>query len=160
MSKNTMTTFVQGLKVTPVKARPVAMRDVSVALATHNEINWLVAKVEGLLDLQFAFPTGAKTRFVVLDERGRPFSMLDGKPYTPCTHWDHGGKLIDKYDILIDRRRNKGIRAFQRDAKGLICNSMDCRGDEETKLMTAMRCLVLSRTGEIAKVPKSLKGNP
>lgn len=105
---------------------------IKVADATENQIDWLVAKIEGV-DL-----TGGLT---------------DDERYS--TSWALGGPIIERKEIDIERYRNDPyVKTWFATQMHNPANTEVQRG--ETPLIAAMRCHIVGELGEEVEIPKGL----
>lgn len=110
---------------------------IKVSEATPPQINWLVAKCEGLSD-------GAAS-VALYNHCGT------GLPYTPSTKWSQAGLIIDREGIGIYKLN--GAWSAHCPVKGSIHACMD---GQPTALIAAMRSYVASKLGDEVDVPDEL----
>ena len=113
---------------------------IKVQEATNLQLDWLVAKCEGINMEDINTAEGYVDTFC--------YGF-----YSPTTDWSQGGPIIEREELSVERRmpcmKNEqwgahGGRAMQNFHKG------------PTPLIAAMRCFVASKLGETAKVPEEL----
>lgn len=86
-----------------------------------------------------------------LEVRGTMQGMLDG--YTPTTDWEVGGPLLDKYGVLFAATHRSC------DLPRQVLATLDTLGESSacgigtTRLVAAMRCIVIAKMGEVIDVP-------
>ena len=149
------------------------MKTVKVAEATELQLDWLVAKCEGLpLRLD---PLGLKADAPGSPESGwwvwlaQPGSMLVGpggdtvssRRYSPSTNWAQGGPIIERELIDIQAKFNSGSSIVPKGQwywQASTVNEDDVAYwfDGPTPLIAAMRCYVVSKLGDTAEVPEEL----
>jgi hypothetical protein len=111
------------------------MKTIKVSEATNIQLDWLVAKCEGI-------PLGPRGFVIYRDGEG------DAAGYTPSTDWSQGGPIIEREKI-----QSGYIATFK---------EWECRmrgGNRSvgpTMLVAAMRCHVVSKIGDTAEVPDDL----
>ena len=136
------------------------MKTVKVSEATELQLDWLVAKCEGLpLRLD---PMGFKADAPGPREAGwwvwfaQPGSMLVGpggdtvgrRHYSPSTKWGQGGPIIERELISLYHMTSDWSAAY---------NPSEAAQDGPTALIAAMRCYLASKLGETAEVPEELE---
>ena len=137
----------------------MTMKTIKVAKATELQLDWLVAKCEGLpLRLD---PMGFKADAPGSREAGwwvwlaQPGSMLVGpggdtvgrRFYSPSTNWSQGGPIIEREGISIYRMTSDWSAAY---------NPSGATQDGPTPLIAVMRCYVSSCLGSEIEVPEEL----
>jgi len=136
------------------------MKTIKVAETTEPQLDWLVAKCEGL-PLRFD-PMGFKKDAPDSAEAGwwlwlaQPGSMLigpggdtmDRRRYSPSTNWAQGGPLTEREGISTVFHEQGHWTASN--LHGTVC------GEGPTPLIAAMRVHVYSKLGETAEVPEEL----
>ena len=130
---------------------------VRVSEATNIQLNWMVAKAQGI---EVIYHDDGITRCVM---RKVARGQYAGR-FNPTTDWSQGGPIIEtKIDCL--RKRSKAEEAslahpnpnfkfkaeIFADIDGYFC------AFGPTPLIAAMRCYVASRLGEEVEVPEELK---
>jgi hypothetical protein len=120
------------------------MKTIKVSEATNIQLDWLVAKCEGL-------PLGPRGFVIYRDGEG------DAAGYTPSTDWAQGGPIIEREKIDLYHRTNDGTwtAAKWNDTLGggeLTSKTSAC----PTPLIAAMRCYVVSELGDTVEVPEEL----
>ena len=116
------------------------MNTIKVSEATSLQLNWLVAKCEGL---ECEVPAYADTPWVrVTDTSGLQYVCPD---YS--TGWAQGGPILEREGISIYRMTSDWSAAY---------NPSGATQDGPTPLIAVMRCYVASKLGETAKVPEEL----
>ena len=128
------------------QAKGIKVKTIKVEEATPIQLNWLVAKCEGL---KCDVPAYADRPWVrVTDPCGLQYVCPD---YS--TNWAHGGPLKVKKKIVsgpsIDGRFFAFIPTPHKQEK-----TPSSFGD--TELIAAMRCVVVSHYGKEVEVPNSL----
>lgn len=113
------------------------MKTIKVLEATGTVLDWLVAKCEGV-EITFSKGAGAA-----------PSGTPSGQWEMYSTNWAQGGPIIEREKIQI----NPSISS---DAWGAANPSKDqCVWVwDETPLIAAMRCYVVSKLGYTIKVPE------
>lgn len=107
-------------------------------------LDWAVAKCEGVLEDEEAFYINEYTGALMLD-RGD-----DSVAYCPSKLWDHGGPIIERESISIERKHDGWWMAsykyhYADDPMYLVL--------ADTPLIAAMRYYVASKLGEYVDVP-------
>lgn len=100
---------------------------------------WLVADIE---DIE-----------VIDVEEGQRYlySAQTANLYSPATHWEHGGPLIEKYKIDLEFHEGEpGAYAFIWDSGKFT------HAEGPTPLIAAMTCLVVHKLGLEVEVPDAL----
>ena len=108
--------------------------------ATPLQLNWLVAKCEGM-DIEIR-PAGACGRplYVLAAASGRtPWT------WSPSTSWHQGGEIIEREKIAL----------FPQEIGTWAAGDQYTRG--ETPLIAAMRCYVALKLGDEVEIPEELK---
>ena len=112
---------------------------VKVSEATKEQLNWMVALCQGLVE---------------------PFSkQIEADHWDPTTDWAQGGPILDKEDIIfsyapghdVPDHENFGLYYATK-----IHNGMGA-AKGPTRLIAAMRCLVVATLGREVEVPEELK---
>ncbi len=93
---------------------------------TGKALNWAVGKAEG----------------------------LDGwlAPVNYCGKWEHGGPIIEREGISVDRM----VGAWTADITDSVGGYIELTESGPTPLIAAMRCYVASKLGDEVNVPKEL----
>ena len=114
---------------------------VKVNEATQAQLNWMVAKAEGI----GLGPRG----FVVYYHEGEP------APWQPTTNWAQGGPIMEreKIDVLALRTDEGGFRAYHTPTHEAKTHTY---AEGPTPLIAAMRCYVASELGDEVAVPDEL----
>ena len=127
------------------------MKQIKVSEATPLQLNWLVAKCEGL---ECEVPAYADTPWVrVTDTSGLQYVCPD---YS--TDWAHGGPIIERMFAQGLRLHTAEYTTGIHD-KTVMVASLDSPNGfwfGPTPLIAAMRCFVASRLGQEAEVPDEL----
>lgn len=146
------------------------MIKIKVSEATPLQLDWLVAKCEGLQECMvfgrgsvkdggFAVPNnhGGYTPVLLKNTHDKWFKQCDGYPWgrdqviwQPSTDWSQGGPIIER----------EGIRTFEKDGvwnADTPRRSPFCWFTGHTPLIAAMRCYVASKLGEEVEIPEELK---
>ena len=114
--------------------------NIKTSEATPLQLNWLVAKAEGLLCFGFIVDVAGTLAVINSD---RQCEMFD-----PSSAWECGGPIIERERI------------------GLWCDGGDGWAAEDyihapiygpTPLIAAMRCYVASKLGEEVEIPEGLQ---
>lgn len=117
---------------------------IKVAEATEPQLDWLVAKCEGVLDGD-RYPDDFWDSLTISDE-GELWS----------TNWRLGGPIIERESITLRTNANvPGHWAAFIDFGGSNC-SVRARRSGPTSLIAAMRCYVASKLGDEVDVPEEL----
>ena len=108
-----------------------------------NELNgaaldWAVAECEGYFDIGMASVHDGVAGVFYFDA------------WTPSTDWAHGGPIIEREGVMIERWASTG---HWQAANALVTKVFTA----ETPLVAAMRCYVASKLGDEVEVPKELK---
>lgn len=125
------------------------MKIVKVSEATVIQINWLVAKCEGIRIMLRDTPT----RLLLCEGDNRE------DEYNPVEDWSQGGLVIQKLSIGFDRIPTDvgeplDFCSWQyRDKQGCLPGP---RSYGSTQLIAAMRCAISNKLGETAEVPDEL----
>jgi hypothetical protein len=115
---------------------------------TGAALDWAVAKCEGI-----ELENGCYNRLLVDGRMSKGQSML--VPFTPSTHWEQGGAIIEREWINIVK--NESGKYWQAASeKWMLNDGHPCIG--ETPLIAAMRCYVESELGDDVEVPEELQG--
>ncbi len=107
------------------------MKKINVADATNMQLDWLVAKIEG----------------VQLE-----YGLTDDERF--CTDWSQGGPIIERERVLVEPFGAGVWRAAKADEDNFTRRHYSYRGP--TPLIAAMRCFVASRLGDTVEVPEEL----
>ena len=109
---------------------------IKVSEATPSQINYLVAKIEGV-------------KFTLAQVYGLWSVMTDNyKFYEPATDWAQGGPIIEREMIELVPRSPALWDAMYRE--------QHIPNDGPTPLIAAMRCYVASKLGDTVDVPEEL----
>ena len=149
------------------------MIKIKVSEATPLQLDWLVAKCEGLQECMvfgrgsvkdggFAVPNnhGGYTPVLLKNTHDKWFKQCDGYPWDrdqviwqPSTDWSQGGPIIERecMDILCLAGGDDGWQAD----KYLPTEKVEGYGP--TPLIAAMRCYVASKLGDEVEIPEELK---
>ena len=120
------------------------MKPIKVAEATPLQLNWLVAKCEGL---KCEVPAYADTPWVrVTDTSGLQYVCPD---YS--TDWAQAGPILEREGISIYRMTSDWSAAY---------NPSGATQDGPTPLIAAMRCFCCSKLGDTVEVPEELTCSP
>ncbi len=125
------------------------MKTIKVAEATERQLDWLVAKCEGLELHRNALLDGQikegwwVSGYYIDPNNWIPLSLLN---YS--TNWSQGGQIIEREGISIIFHEQGHWTASN--LHGTVC------GEGPTPLIAAMRCYVASRLGDTAEVPEEL----
>ena len=115
------------------------MKTIKVSEVTPIQLNWLVAKCEGVR-VQYDSREG----LIINDVAG-------WIPYRPSVAWWHGGPIIEREEIGFAKYGPNGSW------KAVIGETP--RGSPfygPTPLIAAMRCYVASKLGDVVEVPEEL----
>lgn len=126
------------------------MPKVRVSEATNLQLDWMVAKAEGLL----GEITQAQT-WVELSVLRGGVAFTHGRTYSPTTNWAQGGSILDDADINVISKKYLNDPAKRYMAYldgGYVLDSVF----GQTRLVAAMRCYVASKLGEEVEVPDGL----
>jgi hypothetical protein len=146
------------------------MKTIKVSEATPAQLDWLVAKCEGLLEPMF----DEKEPRVVLQVD--PYDVLpiwNPSPqvyyqwkYLPSTSWEVGGPIIDREKITLTYDREWNFDPAYPEDNGDRwlatihgCTDLDMplwQAYGPTPLIAAMRCYVASELGEEVEIPEEL----
>lgn len=118
------------------------MAIIKLADATPIQINWLVAKCEGLLK----YATQARNFYALCLERGG-VAFTHGRTYSPSTDWSQAGPLIE---------REKIETYYQPALDGWVARHEENLRYGPTPLIAAMRCFVASKLGDTIEIPNEL----
>lgn len=119
------------------------MLEIKVSEATLTQLNWLVAKCEGLLG-----PDGIRFSDEYCDSLGHD---QDGD-FT--NDWAQGGPIIEREGIFVrPHTQRHSWRCWIYDGKGEGIK-FDQHGP--TPLIAAMRCYVASKLGDTIEVPEEI----
>ena len=118
---------------------------IKVSEATPSQINYLVAKIEGV-------------KFTLAQVYGLWSVVTDNyKLYEPATDWSQGGPIIEREKICIGYRyvAGRGLQVHAYRATSLD-DAGDCITKGLTPLIAAMRCYLASKLGDTVDVPEEL----
>lgn len=162
------------------------MKTIKISEATEIQIDYLVAKVEGMLprpvwgrgSIQFKSgfwtpprPTGGRQPYVLRHEFERIQKQAEGpvldsftKIWEPSADWAQGGPIIEREKISVQVTFCDGKfyswqaagHDLQYDEVGDFIEGSDHACDGPTMLIAAMRCYVASKLGDEAEVPEEL----
>ena len=125
----------------------MAMKQVKVAEATELQLDWLVARIEGVVGddgLPKLFRWTGSGRLSV---RSEPRSGIG--IYDPSTNWGRGGLIIERELIYLMRNsKHQWVSTYAG------AEPMGYTGS--TPLIAAMRCYAASKLGDTAEVPEEL----
>lgn len=136
------------------------MPTINISDATPDQINWLVAKCEGIVLILAPFK-GAKN-FVILGQDMKPTSAT----YTPTKSWAQGGPIIEREDITVRPvfhagRTERDLDIYYKDGwtayiepKVFWVTPRAKTGS--TPLIAAMRAFAASKLGDKVDVPEEL----
>ena len=116
------------------------------------QLDWAVARAEGLLDKQ-----GANTLPAVTLADGRVMITMKDSPYCPSSDWAQCGPIIEQEKIewqylpAVDPSHRYGAR---KPSHGGILPTYCVDGP--TILVAAMRCYVASKLGDEVSIPAGL----
>lgn len=123
------------------------MSKIKVSEATSQQLNWLVAKCEGV----------AITKF-----KESPSLFFGGgfDKYAPSTNWEQGGPILDKERIgttpfTITVGPDKGTKEWFANYESFVDVTPNYYSGP-TKLIAGMRCYVAAKLGEEVEVPDEL----
>lgn len=122
------------------------MKPIKAAEATELQLDWLVARIEGVVGddgLPKLFRWTGSGRLSV---RSEPRS--DSGLYDPSTNWARGGPLPEREGISIIFHEQGHWTASN--LHGTLCV------EGPTPLSAAMRCYVTSKLGDTVEVPEEL----
>lgn len=126
---------------------------IKVSEATNNQINWLVAKIEG-----------HQSRCEWMIKSGwaewQSYESAWGNPIpNSSTNWAQGGPIIEREKISAQTdptdTEPEGWSAYFRQHL-FKEDGTDCWQNGPTPLIAAMRCYCVSRLGDIVEVPEEL----
>lgn len=126
------------------------MKTIKVAGATELQLNWLVAKIEGVVGDDGQPKLFRWTGSGRLSVRSEPRS--DSGLYDPSTNWARGGPLKESQGIASGPQPFGGFWA----GKGPIGDETVLGQYGSTELQAVLRCYVVSKLGEAAEVPEEL----
>jgi len=106
-----------------------------VSEATPSQINYLVAKIEGV---KFTLAQVYGLWSVVIEYNYRL--------YEPATDWAQGGPIIEREGITLTHQQTQWVAQTDDDVFAY----------GPTPLIAAMRCYVASRLGDSVNVPEEL----
>ena len=148
------------------------MKTINVSEATNTQLDWLVAKCEGLplrldpMGFRQGHPTSPLSGWWVW--YGTPESAIIGfcpkrqpahKGYSPTTDWSQMGPIIERQELELHKWGVEGWEAKDTNYKYLNTpqeQSAFAEGYGETALIAAARCFVVSKLGETVEVPEEL----
>lgn len=112
---------------------------IKVSEATTTQLDWLVAKCEGL----------------GLAHKGFVVHYSDGEPdsWQPSTNWSQGGSIIEREEIATASQFDEWA-AFQ--SHTVINGQLYKDYYGATLLIAAMRCYVASKLGDEVEIPVEL----
>lgn len=136
------------------------MKQIKVSEATPTQLDWLVAKCEGLRPYytrHWAKPSS-------LDDRKRVCVTIRGTshltPFEPASgNWSQMGPIIERQEIELLKWSIDGWEAKDTNYKYLNTpqeESAFAEGYGPTPLIAAARCYVASRLGDTVEVPEEL----
>ncbi len=112
---------------------------INISKATPLQLNYLVASLENL---------GARYNNEI-----PLYAVVNMSKYRPCSNWMQAGPIIEreKIDLQWDVRRSH--------PEGIWICLIGCQDEVygPTPLIAAMRCYCLSKLGDTADVPETLK---
>jgi len=116
------------------------MKKIKVSEATNVQLDWLVAKCEGI-DL--------------FETEGWLYDTDEGtrRVYRPTTDWSQMGPIIGRGSILFHSSGDGATLEAYLSSKG----TSGPMGAGEDHLIAAARCYVTSKLGDTAEVPEELK---
>jgi Protein of unknown function (DUF2591) len=109
------------------------MKTVKTSELTGNQLDWAVAKCEGL-NIGTASGCGIYTE--------------EAKWFAPSTDWAQGGPIIERYRIAIDHSEGNDWCASSEVSKR--------PQSAATPLIAAMRCYVAAKMGDEIEIPEEL----
>ena len=115
------------------------MKTIKVAKATKLQLDWLVAKCEGVNEEAFHLYY-EPTEPADYDSHGYP-------EFHYSTVWAQGGPILEREGISIYRMTSDWSAAY---------NPSGATQDGPTPLIAAMRCYVSNRLGNEVEVPEEL----
>ena len=136
------------------------MKTIKVSEATPIQLDWLVAKCEGVL--------------VQCDsEEGLIINNIIGWiPYRPSANWAQGGPIIEREKIDLEFMDNfeawcgSVVREYgqdresysdDQDRESYTAEQESFVGYGPTPLIAAMRCYVASKMGNVVEIPEELE---
>ena len=126
----------------------MTMKTIKVAEATERQLDWLVAKCEGL-KLHHNALLGGQIKegwwvsgYYIDPNNWIPLSLLN---YS--TNWSQGGQIIEREGISIYRMTSDWSAAY---------NPSGAAQDGPTPLIAAMRCFCCSKLGDVVDIPEEL----
>lgn len=126
------------------------MKTIKISEATPDQLNWLVAKIEG---------TSVRVVPHICNGVRMGYTLI-GFLYT--TDWAHGGPIIERERITVSAlyaQKNPPSPEYDHGEWGayIPCGvNSEGSGQGPTPLIAAMRCYVMSKLGEEAQVPEEL----
>lgn len=138
------------------------MKTIKVAEATELQLDWLVAKCEGLKLHRNALLDGQiKEGWWVSGYYMDPNNWIPLSLLNFSTNWAQGGPIIEREGIGFFCNRTAAIGArFTPDAgadwRAFALNKHVLHYYGSTPLMAAMRCYVTSKLGDTVEVPEDL----
>lgn len=123
----------------------MAMKQINVAEATELQLDWLVARIEGVVGddgLPKLFRWTGSGRLSV---RSEPRS--DSGLYDPSTNWARGGPIKERERISTD---------WDSGTWNASSDKTPCYFSAPSELVAAMRAHVYSKLGDTAEVPEEL----
>jgi hypothetical protein len=128
------------------------MKVIKVSEATEIQIDWLVAKCEGI-PLVLLSPFKGVKNFVMLGQNMKPTSI----EYTPTISWAQGGPIIEREQLEVSPRY-WNVEGWHWVAYVLGANNIDDNFEQRgsTPLIAAMRCYVASKLGDEIEIPDEL----
>ncbi len=108
---------------------------IKVSEATPSQINYLVAKIEGV-------------KFTLAQVYGlwSVVSEYNYRLYEPATDWAQGGPIIEREGITLTHQQTQWVAQTDDDVFAY----------GPTPLIAAMRCYVVSKLGDTVDVPEEL----
>jgi hypothetical protein len=113
------------------------MKSIKVSEAIPTQLDWLVAKLEGM----------SVTQALALCEKRGSISLLGGMIFSPSTDWSQGGPIIEREKISVVEGMDGEWQAGMRPYKFRY---------GPTPLIAAMRCYVTSKMGAEVEIPEEL----
>lgn len=134
------------------------MKTIKVSEATPIQLDWLVAKLEGLslhkdAGLAGVFKRGWWVSGLFVD----PNKWVKLGKYNPTSNWAQGGPIIEREHLSIEAYsapNDEGIACFWYASE----DKFDAETwDAPTPLIAAMRCYVASKLGDEVEIPEELE---
>ena len=119
------------------------MKQIKVSEATNIQLDWLVARCEGLSLPPFPGRGGTKECWINVSPAGHDV-------FAPTTSWSQMGPIIDREKISIRHWDNTPVIHAYLPTPGSDWS------EGQTSLIAAARCYVTSKLGDTADIPDEL----